>query len=140
MRTTKRGARRWCRRGARWTSAQRFAWNKLLTGEFRVGVSQSLVVRAIAETSGVTTEVIAHRLMGDWQPTPEFWQQLVAPETRDADVSRPYPFFLAYPLEGDGRRAGRPRRMAGRVEVGRHSRAADPPRSGGRSSGRAARS
>jgi DNA ligase-1 len=79
---------------------QRFAWNKLLTGEFRVGVSQSLVVRAIAETSGISTEVIAHRLMGEWQPTAEFWKQLVAPDTADADVSQPYPFFLAYPLEG----------------------------------------
>ena len=28
---------------------QRFACNKLITGEFRVGVSQTLVVRAIAE-------------------------------------------------------------------------------------------
>jgi DNA ligase-1 len=79
---------------------QRFAWNKLITGEFRVGVSQSLVVRAVAEAAGVSAEVIAHRLMGDWQPTPEFWKQLLASEARDADVSRPYPFFLAYPLEG----------------------------------------
>ncbi|HEY2012643.1 MAG TPA: ATP-dependent DNA ligase, partial [Bryobacteraceae bacterium] len=79
---------------------QRFVWNKLITGEFRVGVSQSLVVRALAEVSGISTEVISHRLMGDWQPAPEFWAQLIAPETRDADVSRPYPFFLAYPLEG----------------------------------------
>ena len=80
---------------------QRFAWNKLITGEFRVGVSQSLVVRAIAETSGIAPEVMAHRLMGEWQPTAEFWRQLVAPDTRDADISRPYPFCLAYPLEGD---------------------------------------
>jgi DNA ligase 1 len=79
---------------------QRFAWNKLLTGEFRVGVSQSLVVRALAETSGVNQESIAHRLMGEWQPTPDFWKQLVATDSRDADVSRPYPFCLAYPLEG----------------------------------------
>ena len=78
---------------------QRFTWNKLITGEFRVGVSQSLVVRAISEVSGISPEVIAHRLMGEWQPTPEFWKQLVAGETKDADVSRPYPFFLAYPLE-----------------------------------------
>ena len=55
---------------------QRFAWNKLITGEFRVGVSQSLVVRALAEVSGHSTEAIAHRLMGDWQPTPEFWRGL----------------------------------------------------------------
>jgi DNA ligase 1 len=79
---------------------QRFAWNKLITGEFRVGVSQSLVVRAIAEVSGAPPEAVAHRLMGEWQPTAEFWRQLLAPDTRDADVSRPYPFCLAYPLEG----------------------------------------
>ena len=57
---------------------QRFAWNKLITGEFRVGVSQSLVVRALAEVSGISTDVISQRLMGEWQPTPEFWKQLVA--------------------------------------------------------------
>lgn len=85
---------------------QRFAWNKLITGEFRVGVSQSLVVRALAEVSGVSGEVISHRLMGEWQATPEFWRQLVAPETGDADVSRPYPFFLAYPIEGDVQELG----------------------------------
>jgi DNA ligase-1 len=79
---------------------QRFAWNKIITGEFRVGVSQSLVVRAVAAVSGIDAAVISHRMMGDWQPTGEFWTQLVAPDGRDADVSRPYPFCLAYPLEG----------------------------------------
>jgi DNA ligase-1 len=79
---------------------QRFAWNKLITGEWRVGVSQSLVVRALAAVSGMDANVIAHRLMGDWQPTPDFWRTLVAPETADADISRPYPFCLAYPLDG----------------------------------------
>jgi DNA ligase 1 len=88
---------------------QRFAWNKLITGEFRVGVSQSLVVRAIAETSGVPVEIIAHRLMGEWQPTPDFWRQLVDADARDADASRPYPFCLAYPLEGAVEKLGDPR-------------------------------
>ena len=82
------------------SDAQRFVWNKLITGAFRVGVSQNLVVRALAEASGVDAAVAAHRLMGDWQPTPEFYAQLIAKESADADVSRPYPFFLAYPLEG----------------------------------------
>jgi len=80
---------------------QRFAWNKLITGEFRVGVSQNLVVRALAEASGVDANVLAHRLMGDWQPTADFATQVLAKETADADVSRPYPFCLAYPLEGE---------------------------------------
>jgi DNA ligase-1 len=86
--------------------AQRFVWNKLITGAFRVGVSQSLVVRAMAKVSGIDANVIAHRLMGDWQPDPAFYAQLLGQDASDADVSRPYPFFLAYPIEGDIRQLG----------------------------------
>jgi DNA ligase-1 len=80
--------------------AQRFVWNKLITGEFRVGVSQLLVTRALAEVSGVDASVVSHRLMGDWQPNADFVRQLLSKNTGDADISRPYPFCLAYPLEG----------------------------------------
>ena len=87
---------------------QRFVWNKLITGEFRVGVSQLLVVRALAEFSGLKTEVVSHRLMGDWIPDAAFYTQLIGKETGDTDVSRPYPFFLAYPLEGQPADLGAP--------------------------------
>ena len=79
---------------------QRFVWNKLITGGFRVGVSQKLVTRALARFSGLPEAVLAHRLMGHWVPEPSFYSRLFSPETGDADISRPYPFFLAYPLEG----------------------------------------
>jgi DNA ligase-1 len=78
---------------------ERLVWNKLITGSFRVGAAQRLVTRALAELSGVPEGVVAHRLMGTWDPTPEFFRRLTAPDTSDADVSRPYPFFLAHPLE-----------------------------------------
>jgi DNA ligase 1 len=78
----------------------RFVFNKLLTGAFRVGVSDGLVVRALAQVSGVPAETIAHRLMGQWEPTAPWYTQLIGTHTTDADWSRPYPFFLAYPLEG----------------------------------------
>jgi DNA ligase-1 len=81
-------------------TAQRFVWNKLITGGFRVGVSQKLVVRALSQFSGVDGPVIAHRLMGHWQPTGGFFDQLISADTADADISRPYPFYLAYPLDG----------------------------------------
>lgn len=79
----------------------RFVFNKLLTGAFRVGVSDGLVVRALAEATGVHADVIAHRLMGQWEPTAEWFSSLARPDTTDDDWSRPYPFFLAHPLEGD---------------------------------------
>ncbi|MBX9623662.1 MAG: ATP-dependent DNA ligase [Gemmataceae bacterium] len=78
---------------------QRFVWNKLITGEFRVGVSQLLVTRALAEVTKADQPAVAHRLMGDWQPTPEFYRRLVGQGTADADASRPYPFFLATPID-----------------------------------------
>jgi DNA ligase 1 len=80
---------------------QRFVWNKLITGGFRVGVSQRLVTRALSDASGVDRAVVAHRLMGNWEPTAEFYAALLSHETEDADISRPYPFFLAYPIEDD---------------------------------------
>jgi len=79
--------------------SQRYIWNKLLTGAFRVGVSQQLVIRALSTTFGIDPAVIAHRLMGTWEPTKEFFARLTAGETADSDVSRPYPFYLAYPFE-----------------------------------------
>lgn len=88
--------------------SQRFVWNKLITGGFRVGVSQRLVVRALARFSGIEGTVISHRLMGEWPPTPETYRRLLSPDTRDADISRPYPFFLAYPLEDDVAALGNP--------------------------------
>jgi len=73
--------------------------NKLLTGSFRVGVSQTLLTRALAQHLDIDTATAAHRLMGAWQPTAEFWNDLAHPARQDEDGSRPYPFFLASPLE-----------------------------------------
>ena len=81
--------------------AERFVWNKLITGGFRVGVSQQLVVRALARVSGIDEGTIAHRLSGDWRPTRDAFLALVSTSTTDADISRPYPFYLAYAIEDE---------------------------------------
>jgi DNA ligase-1 len=78
---------------------ERFVFNKLITGEFRVGVSQSLVVRALAQVTGIAATIIAHRLTGTWKPGREAFEQLRSAHGSDADVSQPYPFFLAHALE-----------------------------------------
>jgi DNA ligase 1 len=81
--------------------AERFVWNKLITGGFRVGVSQLLVIRALASVTGLTEGVVAHRLSGAWAPSAASWSALVARDTADTDISRPYPFFLAHALEDE---------------------------------------
>jgi DNA ligase-1 len=76
-----------------------FLFTKLLTGELRVGVSDTLVVRALAQRSGLAPAAISHRLMGTWAPSRAFFEQLLAPDVSDGDSSRPYPYYLASPLE-----------------------------------------
>ena len=87
---------------------QRFVLLKLITGELRVGVSQTLVVRALADASDLPVATVAARLMGDWTPTPEWFTSLRAQDAGDVDQSRPYPFFLASPLEADPATLGEP--------------------------------
>jgi len=78
-----------------------FLLNKLLTGELRVGVSELLVTRALAEVLEVPRADVARRIMGEWRPSAEFWDQLKSGEPAESDISAPYPFFLASPIEGD---------------------------------------
>jgi len=79
--------------------AERFVVMKLVTGAFRVGVSGALVIRGLAAATGTPAEVLTHRLMGDWQPTADFFRQVVNPDDRDTVISRPYPFCLAHALD-----------------------------------------
>ena len=80
---------------------QRFVLLKMITGELRVGVSQTLVVRALGQAFNLPPATVAARLMGDWTPTPEWFASLASTGVTAVDHSRPYPFFLASPLEDD---------------------------------------
>jgi DNA ligase-1 len=74
--------------------------NKLLTGGLRVGVGQGLVLRALARLSDLEGALLQHRLMGGFRPSGEAYRKLLAPaEAGESVPSRPYPFFLACPLE-----------------------------------------
>jgi DNA ligase 1 len=80
---------------------QRFVWHKLIGGGFRVGVARTLVIRALAETAGVSAAVMAHRLSGGWEPSAAAYRALMREGEEGGGPGRPYPFFLAHPLEGD---------------------------------------
>ncbi len=81
------------------TYEERFVFNKLITGGFRVGVSQKLMMRALAQFEDQEENAIAHRLMGKWTPDTVTYDELIRSESAMDDISRPYPFYLAYALE-----------------------------------------
>jgi DNA ligase-1 len=93
----------WIRELERW---ERFTLFKLLTGELRLGVSQTLAVRALAQAASLPATSIAARIMGEWTPSAAWYAEVVSPGVTEADRSRPYPFCLASPIDNtiaDGR-------------------------------------
>jgi DNA ligase-1 len=78
---------------------ERLVFNKLITGGFRVGVSQKFMNRALSKATGVPEAELAHRLMGSWTPDSVTFEGLVLTHDPEADLSKPYPFYLAYGLE-----------------------------------------
>jgi DNA ligase-1 len=85
-----------------------FVFNKLLMGGFRIGVSQTLITRAVAEVSGTTPSKISHRLMGSWNPAEMTYRELIHAENAGDEFSKPYPFYLSYAIEGDISNLGEP--------------------------------
>jgi len=78
---------------------ERFLFNKLSAGSLRIGVSQGLLIKAVSQAFQLDENVVAHRLMGNWDPKyTSFETLLLKPHSEDAH-SKPYPFFLAYALE-----------------------------------------
>lgn len=78
---------------------ERFVFNKLITGGFRMGVSQKLMMKSLARTTGQEESQIAHRLMGNWSPDETTFEDLMLKANPLDDISKPYPFYLAHPLE-----------------------------------------
>lgn len=76
---------------------ERLVFNKLVTGEFRVGAAATLVVRSLARAAGVEPAVMSHRVMGDWEPTAAAFAGFLSGKAGPS--LQPYPFFLAAPLE-----------------------------------------
>ena len=80
---------------------ERFIFNKFITGGFRIGVSQKLMVKGLSKFTGIDENKLYHRLMGKWTPQNTTFEDLVLSSDPKDDLSRPYPFYLAYALEGE---------------------------------------
>lgn len=80
---------------------EKFVFNKLITGGFRIGVSQTLIVKALAKTIKTSPSKIAHSISGNWNPSTISFDKLLRDDDNTTDLSKPYPFYLAYAVEED---------------------------------------
>lgn len=59
------------------------------------------MTRALSKAVSVDEDLIAHKLMGDWNPNTVSFQELILEEKSSDYLSKPYPFYLAYAIEGN---------------------------------------
>ncbi|WP_461790843.1 ATP-dependent DNA ligase [Pedobacter sp.] len=88
------------------TTQERFIFNKLISGNFRIGVSNKMLVNAIAKQSSTDTNKIMHSIMGKWQPNQITYEELTSGSHVNTDNSWPYPFCLAYALDNEPSQLG----------------------------------
>ncbi len=87
---------------------ERFVFTKLITGSFRIGLSQKLMTRALSKAENIDEDTLAYKLMGDWNPNTITFQELILDERSSDYLSKPYPFYLAYPIESELENLGSP--------------------------------
>ncbi|WP_295116718.1 ATP-dependent DNA ligase [uncultured Chitinophaga sp.] len=80
-------------------NSERLVFNKLITGGFRIGVSQSMMVNALAKTYQIAPATLSHMISGNWAPQTTLLSDLLSTENTQTDNSKPYPFYLAYALD-----------------------------------------
>ena len=88
--------------------SEQFVFNKIITGGFRIGVSQALMVNALAKALSVDADKVAHRISGQWDPSTITFEELLGEEGVNTDISKPYPFYLAYAIEEELSTLGAP--------------------------------
>lgn len=87
---------------ATWQSlptVERFIFNKLLGGSFRIGISSKTLINALAKFYQLEPAAVAHSIMGAWKVEEVNFESLIRGEYAATELSKPYPFCLAYPLE-----------------------------------------
>ncbi|WCM41833.1 ATP-dependent DNA ligase [Flavobacterium sp. CBA20B-1] len=83
------------------SSTERFIFNKLLGGSFRIGVSSKTVINALAKYFDKEPAAVTHSIMGEWRREDVDFEGLITGAYTQVNKSKPYPFCLAYALDKD---------------------------------------
>lgn len=79
------------------SSTERFVFNKLITGGFRIGVSENLLYNALSKYLKKESLFVQSKLAGKWNPLEIKFDELFAEDSDD--LSKPFPFMLAHAIQ-----------------------------------------
>ncbi len=85
---------------------ERFIFNKLLGGSFRAGISSKSLINALSDKYSLDANAVAHSIMGEWKIDEVSFDDLVHGRYTNTQLSKPYPFCLAYALEKEPEELG----------------------------------
>lgn len=83
------------------STTERFIFNKLLGGSFRIGVSAKTVINAFAKHFNLEPSAVTHSIMGEWDRNEVDFEGLIKGNYTEIKKSKPYPFCLAHALDKD---------------------------------------
>jgi DNA ligase-1 len=64
------------------------------------------MTRALAQHAEVEENALTHRLMGNWRAETTTYEELIESSNPADQLSKPYPFYLAYAVEGEVQELG----------------------------------
>jgi len=80
---------------------ERYVFNKLLTGGFRMGVDNKTLTIALANFTKRDKAHIAHRLIEKWHPEDVTFNELIYEESELDNLCKPFPFLMTSSLDGE---------------------------------------
>ncbi len=81
------------------TKHELLVFNKIITGGFRVGVSEKIIYKSLASAFKIPENEVIHRCMGNWHETTLGLEDLLFSDITKYSNSKPYPFCLAHALD-----------------------------------------
>ncbi len=72
------------------STVERFIFNKLLGGSFRLGISAKGLINALAQYTGTEASAVAHSIMGDWNPHEVEFEKLIHGTYSDTNLSKQF--------------------------------------------------
>jgi DNA ligase 1 len=78
--------------------SEKFVFNKLITGGFRIGVSSQLLIQSLANLISEEPAVLAHRLSGNWDPAEINFDQLVKGKGNDDNLSQLFSWLTVWQI------------------------------------------
>lgn len=87
---------------------ERFVFNRLLTGGFRLKVDPQILVKALSQYTEIDEQNISLRLNGDWHAETTTFDELLLQADSSEDRSKPYDFLEMLALDVELNEIGKP--------------------------------